>query len=264
MKRTENLKTASEHLKEAQQLLLLAIVKENISSIERDLILEKLRKVYDSLLFDNDVEKKMIPTPVVSQPIKIEKVAEIPSKPSAPEIKPQIKTETSLIEQKVEVSEKPKVFERTSIFDPVKKVVPEKIEEENVIDVKTSEIKQPKKPSILDTQQAESLAEKFQGKSKFMTDSLSNQIKTKPVAAKLQDKPIFDLTKEIGVHDKFIFIKELFDGDGKLYEDTINKVNQFDDITEALIYIQENFSWNENSKTVNKFIDLIRRKLLND
>ncbi len=269
MKRTEYLKTASENLNEAQQLLLLAIEKENISSIERDLILEKLRKVYDSLLFENDVEKKIISTSIIPQPIKIEKVPEVPSKPSTPEIKPQSKPETSLPEKKVQASEKPKVFERTSIFDPVKKVIPEKVMEEEIVEEtkveeKTNEIKHSKESSILDTQQAESLAEKFQGKSKFMTDSLSNQIKTKPVASKLQDKPIFDLTKEIGVHDKFSFIKELFDGDSKLYEDTINKVNQFNDIAEALIYIQENFSWNENNKAANKFIDLIRRKLLND
>jgi hypothetical protein len=140
----------------------------------------------------------------------------------------------------------------------------EEIVEETKVEEKTSEIKHSKESSILDTQQAESLAEKFQGKSKFMTDSLSNQIKTKPVASKLQDKPIFDLTREIGVHDKFNFIKELFNGDSKLYEDTISKVNQFNDIAEALIYIQENFNWNENNKAANKFIDLIRRKLLND
>jgi len=97
-----------------------------------------------------------------------------------------------------------------------------------------------------------------------MTDSLSNQIQSKPVAAKLQDKPIKDITKEIGVHDKFLFIKELFNGDNLLYDRTINKVNQFNDIAEALIYIQENFNWNEHNKAANKFIELIRRKLLND
>jgi hypothetical protein len=97
-----------------------------------------------------------------------------------------------------------------------------------------------------------------------MTDSLSNQFKTKPVASKLQGKAIEDLTKEIGVHDRFMFIKELFNGDIKSYEETIRKVNQFDDIAEALIYIQENFNWNENNKAANKFTELVRRKLLND
>jgi hypothetical protein len=134
--------------------------------------------------------------------------------------------------------------------------------EEKIVEEKTDE--KPIAKSILKTEQPESLAEKFQGKRKSMTDSLSNQFKEKPVASQLQDKPIYDLTKEIGVHDKFLFIKELFNGDSKSYEDTVNRVNQFDDITEALIYIQENFSWNDNNKAANKFIDLIRRKLLNN
>jgi len=266
MNRTDNLKTASDRLKEAQQLLMLAIEKETISSIDRDLILEKLRKAYDSMLFENEVEKPIISTPSQAQPIKVkvEKVPEIPAKPSVPEIKPQVQADPIQILSKKSAHENTKTFERTSIFDPIKKVKPEEVVEANRVEENPKEPQKPKEQSILETQQAESLAEKFQGKQKFMTDSLSNQIRTKPVAAQLQDKPINDLTKEIGVHDKFLFIKELFNGDSKSYEDTINKVNQFDDIAKALIYIQENFNWNENSKAAGKFIELIRRKLLND
>jgi len=264
MNRTENLKTAVDHLKEAQQLLLLAIEKDAISSIERDIILEKLRKAYDSILFDHEVDKIVVAAHPQAQPIrvKVEKVPEIPTRPTTPEVKPQAKAEPISIPTKPHQTEYPKKFERTSIFEPVKKAKPEPITEEKK--ERVEEIQESKGSSIIDAPHSESLAEKFQGKRKFMTDSLSNQIRTKPVASKLQDKRIEDLTKEIGVHDKFLFIKELFNGDSKLYGQTINKVNQFDDITEALIYIQENFSWNENNKAANKFIELVRRKLLND
>jgi hypothetical protein len=264
MKQTENLKNASDRLKEAQQLLLLAIEKGTISSIDRELILEKLRKVYDTILFENEVERHVVTTSPIVQPVKVkvDKVPEIPSKPSTPEVKPQINQKISpeprnkdhkLI--KVETS---KTLEKTSIFDPSIKGLAEEKTVEDQIEVK------PKERSILKTHQPESLAEKLQGKRKFVTDSLSNQIRSKPVASQLQDKPIEDLTKEIGVHDKFLFTKELFNGDNKLFEETLIRLNQYNDITEALIYIQENFNWNDNNKAASKFIELIRRKLLND
>ena len=261
MLRTENIKTASERLKEAHQLLLIAIEKGVLSSIDRDLVLEKLRKAYDFILFENEIEKPIAIAPAINQPIKVkvEKVLEIPNKPLEPEIKPQATHKPTIAEPNVQPIESPKVVEKVSIFDPSIKgltKVDEKIENQH--EVKSKE------QSILMTQQHESLAEKLQGNSKSMTDSLSKQFKDKPVASVLQEKPISDLTKEIGVHDKFLFIKELFDGNSKSYEDTLNKVNQFNDIAEALIYIQENFSWNENNKAANKFIELIRRKLLND
>ena len=269
MNRTDKLKNAADRLKEAQQLLLLAIEKDAISNIERDIILEKLRKAYDSIVFEEEVDKKIIVETHHTQPttIKVEKTHEVPSRPSMPEIKPQAKTEPIQTHQKNVESDNPKKFERTSIFEPTKKVkheeVIEKIEIEKVDD-KPIETQQSKEQSILDIEQKESIAEKFQGKRKFMTDSLSNQIKEKPIASKLQAKPVKDITKEIGVHDRFLFTKELFNGDSTLFEETLNKVNQFNDIAEALIFIQENFNWNENNKAASKFIELVRRKLLND
>jgi hypothetical protein len=269
MNRKENLKTAVDRLKEAQQLLLLAIEKDAISSIERDIILEKLRKAYDSILFDHEVDKIIVSAAPQVPParVKVEKVPEIPLKPNTPEVKPQGKTEPNPPHQSQPSSEGAKKFERTSIFEPVKKIKQEPIADDSLAEKgseKIVESKINKEESISDSSKSESLAEKFQGKRKFMTDSLSNQIKTKPVASKLQGKAIEDLTKEIGVHDRFMFIKELFNGDIKSYEETIQKVNQFDDIAEALIYIQENFNWNENNKAANKFTELVRRKLLND
>jgi len=267
MKQTENLKNASDRLKEAQQLLLLAIEKGTISSIDRELILEKLRKAYDTILFENEVEKHVVTTSPVVQPVKvkIERVLDIPSKPNTPEVKPQvirkITPETRNKDNKPIKVETAKTIEKTSIFDPsIKGLSEEKAEKivEDQIELK------PKERSILKTHQPESLAEKLQGKRKFVTDSLSNQIRSKPVASQLQSKPIDDLTKEIGVHDKFLFTKELFNGDNKLFEETLIRLNQYSDITEALIFIQENFNWNDNNKAASKFIELIRRKLLND
>jgi len=260
MNRTNNHKIALERLNEAQQLLLLSIEKGALSSLDRDLILEKLRKAYDSILFGNEIDKPHVIAPATIQPtrIKVEKAHEIPVKPSTPEIEPQVAPKPITHQPKAQPVEKPKFAERVSIFDSSIKGL-SKVEER----VEDSTDEKPQEPSILKAQQPESLVEKFQGNRKSMTDSLSKQFKDKPVASQLQEKPISDLTKEIGVHDRFLFTKELFNGDSKSFEDTLSRVNQFNDISEAIIYIQENFSWNENDKAASKFIELIRRKLLN-
>ncbi len=269
MQITENIKQAAERLKEAQELLYKAIEIGNISSIDKDLALDKIRKAYDLILFESKFLKNEEIPPVAKQPAKVKEEKVVKAEPlikvqeeekPSPAVQPEVSKELP--------EEKPKPAERVSIFDSSVKGL-SKVGEDKIVknvekvfdDIKENK---PEEFSILKTEKPESLVEKFQGKRKTMTESLSNQIKEKPVASQLQEKPISDLTKEIGVHDRFLFIKELFNGDSNHYERTIDKVNQFTDIAEALIYIQENFSWNENNKAANKFIELIRRKLLND
>jgi len=80
------------------------------------------------------------------------------------------------------------------------------------------------------------------------------------MGTKLQNKPITDLAKAIGINDKFLFTNELFDGDSALYAETVNRLNEMDDLNEAIIYLQDNFSWSATSEAASKFIDLLRRK----
>lgn len=72
---------------------------------------------------------------------------------------------------------------------------------------------------------------------------------------------ITDIRKAIGLNDKFLMIKDLFDGDAQRYENTINTLNEFDDLDECMIYIVENFSWNPDSEGAKLLVSLIERKL---
>ena len=72
---------------------------------------------------------------------------------------------------------------------------------------------------------------------------------------------ISDLRKAIGLNDKFLMIRDLFDGDAARYEDTIDTLNEFDDLDECLIYIIENFAWNPDSEGAKLLVSLIERKL---
>lgn len=72
---------------------------------------------------------------------------------------------------------------------------------------------------------------------------------------------ITDIRKAIGLNDKFLMINDLFAGDVSKYEDTIDTLNEFEDLDECMIYIVENFSWNPDSEGAKLLVSLIERKL---
>ena len=72
---------------------------------------------------------------------------------------------------------------------------------------------------------------------------------------------ITDIRKAIGLNDKFLMIRDLFGGDANLYEDTITRLNEFDDLDECMIFIVENFRWNPDSEGAKMLVSLIERKL---
>ena len=72
---------------------------------------------------------------------------------------------------------------------------------------------------------------------------------------------ITDIRKAIGLNDKFLMIRDLFGGDANLYEDTINHLNEYDDLDECMIFIVENFRWNPDSEGAKLLVSLLERKL---
>lgn len=72
---------------------------------------------------------------------------------------------------------------------------------------------------------------------------------------------ITDLRKAIGINDKFQMVRDLFGGDVKKYDETIELLNGFDDLDECMIYIVENFRWNPDSEGAKLLVSLIERKL---
>lgn len=82
------------------------------------------------------------------------------------------------------------------------------------------------------------------------------------LATKLQQKPVEDLHKAISFNDKFRLIRTLFGGDGRAYDAAINALNGCTSIDEALIYIQEHYSWDAALPEVNLLVDLLQRRFL--
>lgn len=69
------------------------------------------------------------------------------------------------------------------------------------------------------------------------------------------------LRQSIGINDKFILLRDLFAGDNDYYESSITKLDEFDNLDEAMLYIYDNFRWSPNSEGARLLMELLARKL---
>ena len=76
----------------------------------------------------------------------------------------------------------------------------------------------------------------------------------------LRNEPVTDLRKAIGLNDRFLLIRDLFDGDGEAYERAIGALNDCGDLDDCMIYIAEHYAWNPNSDGAKLLMDLLERK----
>lgn len=84
------------------------------------------------------------------------------------------------------------------------------------------------------------------------------------VGSMLQDTPIKDLKRAIGINDRYLFINELFRGDDAMYDRSLKTINSYSSLPEAEFWIQRELklklSWPEDSSTVKLFDQLVKRR----
>ncbi len=96
--------------------------------------------------------------------------------------------------------------------------------------------------------------------------SLNDKLKQAKIelSDSLQEVPIKDLKKAIGVNDRFLFINELFRGDEVMYERSIKTINGFSIFPEAEYWIKRELKlklgWNDSNDVVKQFDQLVRRR----
>lgn len=93
-------------------------------------------------------------------------------------------------------------------------------------------------------------------------ETISDTIAPKPdMATQIhRQSAVMDLRRAVGVNDKYLLIRDLFGGNGSLYEITIRRLNEFQTFDECLIYIAKNFSWNPDSDGARLLMDVLERK----
>ena len=91
--------------------------------------------------------------------------------------------------------------------------------------------------------------------------TIGDSIKPKSTTAEFIAKgAVENLGRAIGINDRFLLMRALFRGNAQLYEQTIERLNNFENLEDCMIYIVENFDWNPNSDGAKLMMELIERK----
>ena len=71
--------------------------------------------------------------------------------------------------------------------------------------------------------------------------------------------PIKLIWDAIGINDRFLFVRELFDNNSSKFESTVRAIDKLTSIQEAVNYLKLNFKWN-NSEASQRFLILVKQR----
>ncbi len=105
----------------------------------------------------------------------------------------------------------------------------------------------------------------FADRFSHLSSSFNEQMGTKKtedeLSGMLKSKPLTDLFDAIGINDRFLFIREIFDGDKEAYNQAITRLNKSESIKDAMAVIMSYTGDSDENKAVAQLLDLVKRKL---
>lgn len=143
-------------------------------------------------------------------------------------------------------------------------------EEQSNVEAYTEEgVNEPAAPSLfkLDTQQAiEPSVPDNQTSLIDQIEELDGNSGEESLAEKMEQTPIADLRKAIGLNQKFWFIKELFNDDADAYDAAIEAFETADSLDAAQVWfdasVRPDLGEDHDEKAVLKFLELLERRFL--
>ena len=128
--------------------------------------------------------------------------------------------------------------------------------EDEYLSTLNSQLSTPKRSALLslyDDEPAPVVGEQFR-EAPSVADTIA---RPKGVA---ENAPIASLREAIGVADRYMLIRELFDGDDAAYEFAVSVLDAQPSFEDCLIYISEHYAWRPNNEGTKTLMSLIQRK----
>ena len=246
------------------QMQRLEKEKQPLHQIDKDLLLEKTRALYERMMALEDTHmKETVPGPAQEKVVPaIEEITEtvvekeefIDETPTGErqeihDAEPEETVTEPALVQKLETEEVPVAVEKAAV--PVVKEEP--------VEEKSEPVEKTEKP----VEPPRTMLDLF---SEAPPETLGDTLMSaeKPVVAdSLQMSGINDLRETIGINDKFLFINELFNGDLERYNKVIDELNDFSGLSGAQTYLTElqvQYQWAENGPAYQKLNILMERK----
>jgi len=242
-----NFKKVEKAAKKINQLLDNMKDEEEVSKIEKDLLLSYIRSLYEKVIDSEESSKRIIseaPTQrkVVKDIITGPKVEGVgPTPPPAIEIADVVRQE---------IKETAYQADPISVQQPIESP----IYVHNNMDYKTAATTLKDEPEPTKNKAPQELLDLFAAES---VNELSD---------KLSRSPVLDLTKCMGINERIFTVNELFGGDSGLFKTTMQELDKLNSIEQARdflvnsVAIDQNWISESKMKKATNFVKLISRR----
>jgi len=150
---------------------------------------------------------------------------------------------------------------------PVISVRTKQITEEKKSESKTSEVisppdkdkdKEESKSTSKKVPESTIIADRFSHLSNTFNEQLGSIKSDDDI---LKTKSIISLSEAIGVNDRFLFLREIFDGNKDAYNQAISRLDSTESLADARAIIMSFTGDNNENEAVIQLLDLVKRKL---
>jgi hypothetical protein len=231
--------------------------------------LELLQKQFEAFTWNgnipNEAEVQMLKQKVMALYDKLNQLEFAEKTLSA--VRHDIPVVEERIEVKQEITPVAEIPAPQEIIQTEEKISPVEVptpSPEIVLDTKVIEEVQQTRKEVF-AEPATSIASSYNGITS-LHDKIASSNHETAIADKLKLTPIADLTKAIGINEKFLFIKELFGNNSEVFQRVVSELNSCSDFTMASFHAEnetvKKFGADANSETYLKFVELVQRRFL--
>ncbi len=237
MKFEDTLTILRENANEVVKQIEICQNEEKLRNIDLDVLLEKIRNIYDIVLDIRQLTDKY--TNQSEIPVDTQKEKEIVD---------------SLDAQNIGDPDSGHDYERTETegHKVIESVQAEKDNKEASVSKSGKKVQEEKRAYISD---------KYKSDERTLNDEIARSSGSGGLGDKLSANPIQSITAALGLNEKFELINELFDGNKQLFDRTLEVLNAADDFNEAVAYLDQQFNWDMENPYVVRLLGLLKRKL---
>jgi hypothetical protein len=171
------------------------------------------------------------------------------------------------VENEVAASTEDPKPEVTETAPPVQKLDSENlqpiVEEKTEAESQTSEHDTVETVGVDATVQPENTGAEL-GEGSTINETIAPPAKDASIAHQLEREVVNDLQSAIGVNERFLYINELFAGDGDAYRDAVQQLDSFANLPEALKYVRaelsDRYTWDQEQESTISFYSLIEKR----
>jgi hypothetical protein len=103
-------------------------------------------------------------------------------------------------------------------------------------------------------------ADKFSNQPGRLNEQIGSRREENGVSSMLKSKHVSNLRDAIGVNDRFLFIREIFNGSHESYDQAISKIETTATFSDARAVIMSYSGDNTENEVTNQLLELVKRK----